>query len=406
MFSRKQYHLDTWKILSVLFIAVYIFIVVTFFLSQLVVSSRKPLWGDEKNGLQSSIINHSYVDILINGAQLQGSPSPLDYLACKFLYQIKEKVSYFGLPQETYFRLFANFITAISMLIIMFLFKKEVSISKDSAAVRITQLFLLLCLPLVFLFNWKVYYYAAEMRPYALWNSLFMIVLAVSLLDTKNNKLLVAMLILLSLSATAVIFQLGAIILAYLIVGFIQKEDLKGLFNKAIRLFVVPFLLGFYYCLRVGKLSFGGGAWGDFFGFWVRKSDIIPIMAVLVIICLIKKENTKYAVAPLAFLILFIMGPVAFWVTRLKGFFFADRQFIYYELAKPLFILTAIKCMPAYARSAKSRHAFIIVILAFCLIGCVFMFNSKRMAKFRNAAVDALRISNINSKETNNFNLI
>ncbi|MDD5292681.1 MAG: hypothetical protein PHY46_05845 [Candidatus Omnitrophica bacterium] len=400
MFSRRQYHLDIGKISGVLFIAIYIFIVVTFFLSQLVVSSQKPLWGDEKNGLQSSIINHSYVDILINGAKLQGSPSPLDYLACKFLYRIKEKVSYFGLAQETYFRLFANFITAFSMLMIMFLFKKEISLSKDSTAVKTIQLFMLLCLPLVFLFNWKVYYYAAEMRPYALWNSLFMIVLAVSLLDAKNNKLFIAMLIPLSLSATAVIFQLGAIILAYFIVGFMQKEDSKDLFNKAIRLFAIPFLLVFYYCLRVGKMSFEGGDWGDFLEFWIRKSDIILMMAVSIALCLIKKENTKYAIAPLAFLILFIMGPIEFWVTKLRGFFFADRQFIYYELAKPLFLLTAIKCMPAYARGAKSKFAFISVILFFCFIGCVFMFNSKRLTKFHNAAADALRIVGINFKET------
>lgn len=387
--------LKTGGILNILFIASYLFIVVAFFLSQFVESSQKSLWGDETYSLQYCIRNHGYFDILLNGAQPQGSPAPLDYLACKFLDQIKEKVSYLGMTPEVYFRLFANLVTIFSILVIMFLFKKEIFLSKEIIQVKAAQLFLLLCLPIVFLFTWQVYYYAAEMRPYALWTSLFLTVLAVSLLDLKSNRLFFATLILLSLSATAAIFQLNAIASAYFIVRFIQKDNFKDISKKAVRLFAIPYFIVIYYCLRVGKMGFEGGDWGDFFELWNHKAILIPTMMVIIALCLIKEENRRYSLASLSLLILFIMGPVIFWVTRLKGFFFADRQFIYYELARPVFILTAIKCIPAYVRNIKSRFAIAAVLLVFCFLGAALTFNAKRLIRFDKARVNAARILNI-----------
>ncbi|MFH1655220.1 MAG: hypothetical protein ABH954_01250 [Candidatus Omnitrophota bacterium] len=393
--SRKnQSHIE--KGLNLVFLAVYLFIVIIFFLSQLVESSNKPFWGDETYGLITNVRGDSYITTLLHGAKQQGSPAPLDYLACKVLDQLKEKVSYFGMSEEVYFRLFANGITAFSALMIMFLFRREIVKTKEDITIKTAQLFLLLCVPIGYLFAQQIYYYAAETRPYASWNSIFLLVLATSLLDAKKNWLFFVMLILLSLSATAAVFQISAIALAYFMVNLVKWEDFKNILIKTIGLFLLPLCIVLYYCFRAGiwDMVRYGASWDDFFKMWVHQSIIIPFMFFVIVLCFKRKENRKYATAPLAFLILFLLGPLIFWITRLRGFFYSERQFIYYGLTKTVFILTAIKCLPSYVKNIRSKTIVLVVIIIFCVVGAAFTLRPKRLKKFEQARVNALKVLN------------
>ena len=56
-----------------------------FFFSQLREASLKPLWGDEIFGLERTIPNLHYQQMVIYGAKGQGSPAPLFYILGKAL---------------------------------------------------------------------------------------------------------------------------------------------------------------------------------------------------------------------------------------------------------------------------------------------------------------------------------
>jgi ABC-type multidrug transport system fused ATPase/permease subunit len=389
-----KYQPYLYKALSLSFLLAYFFIIAAFFLGKIFDSFHKPFWIDEIYGLQGTIRNHSYLHLLFSGATGQASPAPLDFIACKALDQLKGAVAYFGFTPEVYFRLFANGVTVLGALVVMFIFKKEITNSKSNIAVKAAQLFLLLCLPIAYLFQRHVYYYAAEMRQYALWNSLFMVVLAASLLDEKENRLLFFSLILLAFSVTASIFQLAAAAAAYFIVQIINKHSLKNIFRNEIKLLAAPFLIALYYCLRVenGNVVDVGGTPGEFMGLWIHKAVAIPLMLSVIALCLMQKENRRYAMAALTFLILFLMGPLIFLITRLKGYFYAERQFVYYELALVVFILTLIKCIPAYVRDVKPRPVAYILLILFCLIGAGVTLRPKLIGKFNRAQVNALKV--------------
>lgn len=51
--------------------------------------------------------------MILKGAQGQGSPSPLDYVFCKALDDIKGAVHSFGLKDAIYYRLFSNIVKSI-----------------------------------------------------------------------------------------------------------------------------------------------------------------------------------------------------------------------------------------------------------------------------------------------------
>ena len=375
---------DTEKVFNLLFLTAYLLMVITFFLGKIFDAFHKPFWTDEIFAL-TVIKKSGYLHLLFNGAYGEGSPAPLDYIACKILNQIKDIVSYFGFTPEIYFRLFANGVTAFSALVILYLFKKDIRGGKSSTATRVTQLLLLLCIPIAYLFRTPVHYFAAEMRPYALWNSLFMITLATSYSEGKNRRLFFFSLALLAFSATASIFQICALAVAYFIVQVtIMGNKIKNILKCEIGLFAIPFFIALYYCLLPGKwnmVSFGG-SWEDFVNAWLHKFGVIPLMLLAIMACFLKKENRKYAVAALAFLILFLIGPLIFLITRLKGFFYTGRQYIYYELATAVFILTLIKCIPAYVKNIGSKRMVNIILIVACLTGASLALKPKFIKNF------------------------
>src|SRR3989338_7042791 len=126
-------------ILFAFFVLSLFFITAVFFLSKMKEASEWPFWLDEQFGLESTIRFHSYADLLFHGATGQGSRAPLDYIICKALDQMKEKVSYLGLPPNVYFRLFANSVTAFSALLVAIFLGGEIAKNEKALPLSATQ---------------------------------------------------------------------------------------------------------------------------------------------------------------------------------------------------------------------------------------------------------------------------
>ena len=349
-----------------------------FFFAQLNEAVHKPLWGDEVYGLQTSVRADGFASMLVRGVPGQGSPAPLDYLALKCLDRIREPVSYFGLHSYVYYRLWANSATALSIIFVVLLFAHQIYKRRDGAS-KPLQIILLGFVPVIFLFSRMVYYYAAEMRPYALWDALWFIVLAVSLSERRTERGWIVVLILLALSATTSVFQIGVTALSYGIVRLINGRPFKETALDVLKIFGLPLLIVFNYCLRVGEWGEHeiGESWPVFWKMWAHESVTIPLMLGAIALCFFRAENRKYAVAPLSVLFIYLIGPLIFFVTKLKGFFFADRQYIYYDLTNAIFLLTLIQCLPGYAPLLKKRAAAVLVLSLVLLVGAAVAFRPK-----------------------------
>ena len=376
-------------VLLIIFLFFYCRVIGIFFAAQMWEASQKPFWGDEKYGLMTSVREFGYGHMLIHGAQGQGSPAPLDYIVLKVFDQMKERVGYLGLRPEVYFRLWANGITCFSVIFIGLFFGMGIFRNKEGFLIKAAQAFLLLCVPFAYLFKTQVFYFAAETRPYALWNSMYFVVLGMLLFrdQRKPRWILFGFLVLLSFSATAVSFQLAAMILAFGLVRYWQERNFRLAVKEGAWLFTLPFIIVVYYCLKVGQWDTvsAGGTREEFYRLWTHNGTIAPMMLVVMGICFFCEATRKYALAPLAFLLVYLMGPFIFWMTWLKGFFFAHRQFIYYDLAVPVFLLTLLKCLPACGQSIKSKEMRWVVVVVFCVLGASLTFRGKIVKRFEKA---------------------
>jgi hypothetical protein len=93
-----------------------------------------------------------------------------------------------------------------------------------------------------------------------------------------------------------------------------------------------------------------------FLAFWRRKAHVFVASAAAVALCAARRSTWRYATPSLSMLILYLMSPVIFYVTRLRGVFFTDRHYLYYELAVPLLFLSAAFCLSEYLASHKLRQ--------------------------------------------------
>ncbi len=366
-----------------LFICALMMLVVVSFIGQLYQAQSKPFWGDEEYGIETSVAYFSYGHMLLHGAQGQGSPAPLDYLALKIFDDMKIHVDTFGLSDEVYYRLWANGVTVVMCFIMALLLLGDINSSRSTISIKSIQMTLVVFACVTFLFSRMVYYYAAEARPYALWNVLWMFSLVVSLSEQKSKRLLIISLCLLAMSATASIFQILMMAIAFGIFEFLKEKKFQQTILKTMKIFVLPFLISFYYCLQADKWSIveAGGTFHDFLDLWNHKATTIPLMGVAIGLCFIGRDNRKHALAPLSVLLLFLIGPLIFWVTRLKGFFYAERQFVYYDLTYAVFLLTVMKCLPSIFSRIKLNKLKMGVFALIFFIGFSMTFRKKLLRK-------------------------
>ena len=390
----------TLKVVKVLFVVLFVlyslWISIVFFSDQLIYAAQKPFWGDEIFGLNSSIRKVTYGQLFINGASHQSSPAPLDYVFCKILDELRPVVGSFGLREEVYYRLWANLITSFSALFVVIMFVSKVIRKQQPFYISLLQSLLLSFVPITFFFSRHVYYYAAEIRPYAAWNAFWFLALAMSLLDNKKNLLLILSLTLLAFTSTASIYQIGVMLLATLIMDKFENVPLKSSIKKSLRIFTMPVAVSLYYCLRASQWNekISWEEWDQFMDIWIHYSSIVAFMSLCIVLCLLKKENKKYMIAPLSFLLLYLFGPVTFWITKWKGYFFSYRQYIYYDLANAVFSLTVIQCLPAYFKDKSNKLSIGIMCVVVLMTGVSIAFRPKSLKKLNNAMYNTYHLWN------------
>jgi hypothetical protein len=343
---------------------------IVFFLSQMQTSSKKPFWIDESYAMGHTLRIHTYQDILTQGATGQGSPAPLDYLALKAWDSMRRTTGFLAqIPDLAYYRLPALAFTLIPYLLMCTIVVRK-TLQAKSRPVVISIAALSILLPFSYLYMNEINYYAHEMRPYALWNALFSVSLILILLRIYSI-LLVPVLVLLSLTATAALFQLLALCASYITCCILAGEQKKQTWQKAARLFVAPIILSIFYCLKVDQYGYDAPTWSDFTHFYVRKLSTCGLLTIILFAAFLHQTMRKQAAAILALVIMFLLGPLVFWLTLQKGFFFTSRQYIYYDLAgiiPLLFVVLNIERLLLILKEIKRPAALmLIVILAVAL---------------------------------------
>jgi hypothetical protein len=366
------------------------------FINQMHHADHKEFWLDEKFSLKNTIQNNTYLGLLGKAdVRSEANTAPLDYIATKILDDIKRPVNAFGLSDKIYYRLWANFVMVFSGFLIVCLFVREILRSPVSNSVRIFQLILLLFLPFVYLYRPMTYYYAAEVRPYALWFALWFLCIGICSMPRSNKFILTVCLSLLAMTMVGSIFQLLALAIAYAVVQCLQhgwKQALKDSFQVfTIPLFVVVF---YAYPAAYGDRSSvpPSVAWYHFYDLWGHEAIVIPMLLVTITSLYLSKRTQPMIIGSLAVLIVFLMGPLICGITLGRGYFFTERQYIYYDANRAIFWLGLINMMPFYLEKIKDHKKQILVMAIIVALSIPFVFLKKTIIYIREVYRGCMKI--------------
>ncbi len=312
-------------------------------------AGRKPFWLDEIHAYQQDASKNSVIGLLLRGARGgQGSPSPLSYVFEAGLYQLRVPLNYLGLQPWQYYRIY-NPIFIIGALYLL--------LSVWPAQRR----WLFLIAAIAFLFNKTIGYFATEMRPYVVWSTLSFVVLF-STLGSKF-RIMFCSLLLLGLSATASVYQLLALAIA-LVINHVTvrlkliKSRIHPLTGAAITL---GLSINLYYISFVTANNYPTPSWLLFWGFW-RDYLLLALIGFILAYSEWHRSKQSSFVASLTASIWIMFGPISFYMTRVKGFFFDPRQYIYYVPAVALLTYIAID-ETLRAQSFRRRILFALMAL-------------------------------------------
>lgn len=327
-------------------------IVATFCVDRLLAAAQSPLWLDENFNVKRSIRPATYASLLFEGPEGQASPAPLDYVLCKFLDDHRESWHWLGLHPRVYYRLVANGVTCLVAVLIFTFFMRDIRRASYAFWIKGLQCTVLLLAEIAFLFDFSVRLYAAEMRPYALWNALWMLILAVGLRTQRPGLWWKGALVLLALSSTAAIFQIGLLALAFGLAGFSSTIVWRVRVQELLSYFLLPFIILLYYLMNTTSYAypFQAAYVTKFFQLWEYNFIAIALMGWIGISALNQKTHRRYVPVIATVVALYLCGPLIFKLIMHKGLYFHRRFFIYYGLSSAIFLLAAVQCLPVYCQ--------------------------------------------------------
>jgi hypothetical protein len=343
-------------------------------------AANKPMWLDEWYAMTSVMRSQGFARLVLHGAAGQGSPAPLDFLLVKALDAARAGVRYLGLSPHAYFRLVGVLSTLGAALFVFFATLAGAGRSPTAETRATSGLFAFVAFA-SFILQPLVVYYAVETRPYALWAALSL-VSAVSLLRPGRRARVVSLiaLVLLGMTATASIFQIAALALAMLGVALARGNRLAGASREVLALFALPLAVSLFYCLRSQTWDYPAEmcAWARFLPFWAARAWVPAAAALAAFLCFRREETRDYAVPSLGILIVYLMAPGIFWLTKTRGMFFAEKQYIYHAATLPVVVATVAFVLSRYGDSVQRRAralvaasaAVILVLGATYTVGC------------------------------------
>ncbi len=371
------------KLFATFVIAAVFLIGVCNFIDQMHHADTKEFWLDEKFALKNTVQGNTYLGLLGKGAVLsEANAAPLDYLFTKMLNDVKQAVGSFGVSDKVYYRLWANFVMVLGGFVIVCLFARDILRSPSSNPVRIFQLLLLLFLPFVYLYRPMTYHYAAEVRPYALWFALWFISIGVCSLTRTSKFILALCLSLLAMTMVGSVFQILSVGIAYFALRW-QQNGWKQAMKDSFQVFTVPLFLVVFYAFPAayGDRAYEprAVAWHRFYEWWGHEAIIIPMLLAAIVSLYLSKRTQPMIIGPLAVLIVFLMGPVIFMITLGRGYFFTERQYIYYDAHRAVFWLSLINILPFYLEKIKDPKKQVIVMAVIFALWVPFVFPKKTM---------------------------
>jgi len=354
------------------------------FINQMYRADSKDFWGDETYSLKNTVQGITYLGLLGKGAgRTEANAAPLDYLFTKMLDDMKQGVGSFGVSDKVYYRLWANFVMVFSGFVVICLFVRDIRYSPSSDLVRMFQLLLLMFLPFVYLYRPMTYHYAAEVRPYALWFALWFITIAVCSLTHKAKFILALCLSLLAMTMVGSVFQILSVGIAYFALRW-QQNGWKQAIMDCSQVLIVPVFLVVYYAYPA---SYGhrndepwADAWHRFFILWGHEAIIIPMLLVAIGSLCLSKRTLPMTTGPLAVLIVFLMGPLIFWATLSRGYFFTERQYIYYDAHRAVFWLGLINILPFYLEKLKVPKKQLLAMAVIFALSIPYVFPKKTIS--------------------------
>lgn len=364
------------------------------FVHQMERADQKAFWLDEEFGLAQTVHENSYRGLLAKAAvRSEANAAPLDYLFVKVLDDLKKPTGQFGLSDRTYYRLWANFVMVFSGFLIVCLFARSILRSPTSDPIRIFQLLLLMLLPLLYLYRPMTYHYAAEARPYALWFSLWFVSTALCSQPRVSKITLALCLSLLAMTMAGSLFQILAVGTAYCAVR--QKEQgWKQALKESLQIIGVPLFLVVFYAFPAdyGRRYDGTweAAWRQFYELWSHELVIVPMLLLMITLLYQAKQTRPQITGPLAVLIIFLMGPAIFMLTLGRGYFFTERQYIYYDAHRAVFWLSLINVLPCYLEKIKDQRRQLLAMLVILVVWLPFVFSKKNLSRIKNTAASVV----------------
>jgi hypothetical protein len=313
-------------------------------------SNRSTLRGDEVVTLFWNRETPSVRDMIQGGARGQVSPAPMYYIVGRTVDDNKERVSYLGLSPSGYFRLpsllFTAFLGAAAAWLI------ALRLRRQEAPASPIAYFLVLCGVAVYWFQPKVFSFACIDRPYALWNGLWLLSLAL-LFSAPDSKLGLGILLsLMATTATAACFQILAVGVAFYGIQRWEGKPAGRILREGAQTFSVPAVIAAYYALRSG---FSGGDPRTFesdpipnlFKFWLVTNLHAWVAAGLSCWLILRRPKLREYAAPIAaFTALLVIVPLIYSLARLKGYSSPSRQYIWTTTALPVALFLAALAWP------------------------------------------------------------
>jgi len=363
---------DIVRAVSVLFIVILVCISAIFVAKTFDEARTKVFWGDETHGFEKAR-GGSYVGLLRDGVYCQISPAPLYYIILRFLMQlresdlttpiileqdegvpiqIREPVRFPGLSFNLYYRLDTIFYTVISGLVMILLFYFRLRKTAKSLLLFTVQMsFLIVALlsyyVLPFFYSFA---YCIETRPYALWNTLWFMILALILFynELKASFIFILLLVLLAATSSGSIYQLCALMYSFIVIGLLSKKKIPHTFKTALKIFALPILVCLYYIIVKNPHFNHPNDWNEFFRFWITKEKIPLLSLVGILLTFPLKRFRGHTIVFSTMLVLYAIAPSINYISSLRGFSFSSRSYIYYELIYPIFFISLAFIIPCY----------------------------------------------------------
>lgn len=364
------------------------------FFHQMCHAENKEFWGDEIYSLKRTVHEFSYLGLIGKAAILtEANPAPLDYIFTKGLKDIKQAVGSFGVSDKVYYRLWANFAMVFCGFLVICLFARNILHSSTLNSIKMFQLLLLIFLPFVYLYRPLTYHYAAEMRPYSLWFALWFICIGICSLPRVNKFILALCLSLLAMTMVGSVFQILAVGIAYFAVRW-RQDGGKQAGMDSLQVFIVPVLLVVFYAYPA---AYGHRAhdpwvvsWHQFYELWSHEAIIVPMLLASIGLLYQAKQAQSMIIGPLAVLIVFLMGPLIVLTTLSRGYFFTERQYIYYDAHRAVFWLSLINLLPFYLEKIKDQKKRVLAMAVIFALCVPFVFPKKTMSHIQEVMRDAV----------------